>query len=44
MNNNITDITTIEEECDLLIKNEKIKKLLEKGNENKGFFARLFSK
>lgn len=34
MNNNITDIT-IEEECDLLIKNEKIKKLLEKGNENK---------
>ena len=25
MNNNITDIT-IEEECDLLIKNEKIKK------------------
>ncbi|TXJ53633.1 RNA polymerase sigma factor RpoD [Brachyspira aalborgi] len=26
---------TIEEECDLLIKNEKIKKLLEKGNENK---------
>lgn len=33
-NNNITDIT-IEEECDLLIKNEKIKKLLEKGNENK---------
>ena len=35
MNNNITDITTIEEECDLLIKNEKIKNLLEKGNENK---------
>lgn len=34
MNNNITDIT-IEEECDLLIKDEKIKKLLEKGNENK---------
>ena len=34
MNNNITDIT-IEEECDLLIKNEKIKNLLEKGNENK---------
>ena len=33
-NNNITDIT-IEEECDLLIKNEKIKNLLEKGNENK---------
>lgn len=33
MNNNITDITI--EECDLLIKNEKIKKLLEKGNENK---------
>lgn len=31
MNNNIT----IEEECDLLIKNEKIKNLLEKGNENK---------
>ena len=31
MNNNIT----IEEECDLLIKDEKIKKLLEKGNENK---------
>ena len=29
MNNNITDITTIEEECDLLIKNEKIKNLLE---------------
>ena len=26
MNNNITDIT-IEEECDLLIKNEKIKNL-----------------
>ena len=26
---------TIEEDCDLLIKNEKIKKLLEKGNENK---------
>ncbi|TXJ39587.1 RNA polymerase sigma factor RpoD [Brachyspira aalborgi] len=26
---------TIEEECDLLIKDEKIKKLLEKGNENK---------
>ncbi|TXJ16839.1 RNA polymerase sigma factor RpoD [Brachyspira aalborgi] len=26
---------TIEEECDLLIKNEKIKNLLEKGNENK---------
>lgn len=37
MNNNINNITdiTIEEECDLLIKNEKIKKLLEKGNENK---------
>ena len=34
MNNNITDIT-IEEECDLLMKNEKIKNLLEKGNENK---------
>lgn len=34
MNNNITDIR-IEEECDLLIKNEKIKNLLEKGNENK---------
>lgn len=34
MNNNITDIT-IEEECDLLIKDEKIKNLLEKGNENK---------
>lgn len=34
MNNNITDVT-IEEECDLLIKNEKIKNLLEKGNENK---------
>lgn len=33
MNNNITDITI--EECDLLIKNEKIKNLLEKGNENK---------
>lgn len=26
---------TIEEDCDILIKNEKIKKLLEKGNENK---------
>ena len=26
---------TIEEDCDLLMKNEKIKKLLEKGNENK---------
>ena len=37
MNNNINNITdiTIEEECDLLIKDEKIKKLLEKGNENK---------
>lgn len=33
MNNNITDITI--EECDLLIKDEKIKNLLEKGNENK---------
>ena len=26
---------TIEEDCDLLMKNEKIKNLLEKGNENK---------